>query len=69
MGKEDLVLAEAMRNLRDEVGKLNSFGRRFLLGICLGLGSAIGASLIGGIVLAVIYRVFGDYWFEYFGLG
>ena len=54
MVKKDQELIDSINKLNSSLEKRNSFFRNFLLGILTGLGSAIGAILIGGILITLI---------------
>jgi hypothetical protein len=51
-------LAKEISQLTEIIRVRGSLKRRFLDGIMFGLGSAIGATLIAGIVIFILSRIF-----------
>jgi hypothetical protein len=50
-------LTESVKELSSVLKLHISFGRRFLIGMMFGLGSALGATVIAAIVLLILSRV------------
>ncbi|EKE11042.1 MAG: hypothetical protein ACD_15C00151G0020 [uncultured bacterium] len=53
--KDNLILS--MEKLTGEMEKMNSFSRRFFLGIVFGVGSAIGASIIAATIVTALINL------------
>ncbi|PJA45245.1 hypothetical protein CO174_04030 [Candidatus Uhrbacteria bacterium CG_4_9_14_3_um_filter_50_9] len=51
-------LSKEVRHLADLIRVRGTFKRRFFDGLIFGLGSAIGATLVAGIVLYILSQVF-----------
>lgn len=50
------TLERELRVLNETLQRQNNFGRRFLLGISFGLGTAVGASIIFSLVVVGAYQ-------------
>ncbi len=50
-------LLQAVEKTNRLLAKQNSFKRNFALSIVQGMGSALGATLVAGIVIAIIYQL------------
>ena len=50
-------LAEELAHLAETLDRQNSWARRFLLGIAGGVGTALGATVIAGVVLFMLGNV------------
>ena len=50
-----------LKRINDLLGKRVSYKRMFLLGIVHGIGSAIGATIIAGIALALLFRFINQF--------
>ena len=54
-------LAHEVHRVADVLEKQNNLGRRFFLGLVLGLGTALGASIIATLTLFVLKAVLNEY--------
>lgn len=54
MSQQAEQLNESIKILNENIEKRNSFGQVFLRGIVSGVGTAIGATIIAGVLLSIL---------------
>lgn len=58
---EEARLIKSIRELTEQIKKSNSLWRNFRLGIFFGVGSALGASIIAGILFGTLAKIYSSF--------
>ncbi|MBU1033117.1 MAG: DUF5665 domain-containing protein [Patescibacteria group bacterium] len=57
--KDIVELSKQVGRVADALDKRNRFGRKLIMGLLFGIGTAVGASIIASIIVIIFFQIVG----------